>query len=58
MRDPDTIRVYDARAAECAEMTDDHNATAPKLEAFVAACSPGAGWQPVRLCLGDCTCLI
>jgi len=46
MRDPDTIRVYDARAVECAEMTDDHNAAAPKLEAFVAACSPGAGWQP------------
>ncbi|MFT7594949.1 MAG: SAM-dependent methyltransferase [Paracoccaceae bacterium] len=41
MSDPDTIRVYDTRAADYAEMTDDHNATDPKLVAFIAACPPG-----------------
>ena len=41
MSDADTIRVYDARAADYADMTDDHNTADPKLAAFIAACPPG-----------------
>jgi len=41
MSDADTIGVYDARAAEYADMTDDHNASDRKLIAFIAACPPG-----------------
>ena len=41
MSDAETIGVYDARAAEYAKMTDDHNTGNPKLTAFIAACPAG-----------------
>ncbi len=42
MSDPETIRIYDDRAADYAEMTDAYNTTDPRLTAFIAAC-PAAG---------------
>lgn len=41
MSDADTIKVYDARAADYAAMTDDHNTSDPTLSAFIAACPAG-----------------
>jgi len=39
--DPQTIGVYDRRAAEYAAKTDDYNTTDPRLAAFIAACPAG-----------------
>ena len=41
MSDPETIRIYDDRAADYAGMTDAYNTTDPRLAAFIAACPPG-----------------
>lgn len=41
MTDPDTIRVYDAQAADYAAKTDAFNADDPRLRDFIAACPPG-----------------
>lgn len=41
MTDRETIGVYDARAAEYAEKTDDHNSADPLLATFIAACPAG-----------------
>lgn len=41
MSDPETIRVYDDRAADYAEMTDAYNIADPRLAAFIAACPAG-----------------
>lgn len=41
MTDRETIAVYDARAGDYADMTDDHNRADPRLEAFIAACPQG-----------------
>ena len=41
MSDPQTIGVYDARAAEYAAKTDQYNTTDPRLAAFIAACPAG-----------------
>ncbi|MHA6263155.1 class I SAM-dependent DNA methyltransferase [Arenibacterium sp. CAU 1754] len=41
MSDPDTIRIYDARADDYARMTDDHNTRDPHLAAFIATCPSG-----------------
>lgn len=41
MSDPETIRIYDQKADEYAQMTDDANATDSQLIRFVSACSPG-----------------
>lgn len=38
MSDPETIRIYDERAADYAGMTDAYNTTDPRLAAFIAAC--------------------
>ena len=39
--DPQTIRVYDDRANDYANMTDDKTAKDPQLRAFIADCPPG-----------------
>jgi SAM-dependent methyltransferase len=39
--DPQTIGIYDRRAADYAEMTDEYNTADPRLEAFIAACPKG-----------------
>lgn len=41
MSDPETVAVYDSRAADYAEMTDAYNRSDPRLAAFVAACPAG-----------------
>lgn len=41
MSDPETIRIYDRRAADYAGMTDQYNTADPRLVAFIAACPPG-----------------
>lgn len=41
MPDHDTIRIYDDRAADYADMTDADNSADPKLLEFVAACPTG-----------------
>lgn len=41
MTDENTIRVYDTRAADYADMTDNYNTDDPQLLAFVAACPTG-----------------
>ena len=41
MSDIETIRVYDNRAAEYAEMSDQHNAQDPHLVDFIASVPPG-----------------
>lgn len=41
MSDTETIRIYDDRAADYAEMTDAYNTTDPRLAAFIAACPEG-----------------
>lgn len=41
MTDPDTIRVYDARAADYAKLTDCVAPNDPTLAAFIAACPTG-----------------
>lgn len=41
MTDHETIAIYDARADDYADMTDDDNRTDPRLEAFIAACPSG-----------------
>lgn len=41
MTDENTIDVYNARAAEYADMTDDHNGDDPRLVAFITACPAG-----------------
>lgn len=41
MSDPTTIKVYDDRAADYAEMTDDVTAKDPQLVSFIAACPRG-----------------
>ena len=38
--DPETIRVYDNRAADYAEMTDRHNVQDPQLSAFLTSVPP------------------
>jgi len=39
--DPETIRVYDDRAAEYADLTDSNISDDPNLAAFIAACPEG-----------------
>jgi SAM-dependent methyltransferase len=39
--DPETIRVYDSRAVDYAEMNDGNAAADPQLAAFIAACPTG-----------------
>jgi len=39
--DTETIRIYDARATDYAEMTDDQNRSDTKLGEFIALCPPG-----------------
>jgi len=41
MTDPETIRIYDRRAADYAALTEGHTADSPVLRAFIAACPPG-----------------
>lgn len=41
MSDTETIRIYDARAADYAEMTDDQNRADPMLTEFIALCPSG-----------------
>lgn len=41
MSDPETIRIYDNRAADYAQMTDEYNTADPRLAAFIAACPKG-----------------
>jgi SAM-dependent methyltransferase len=41
MPDPDTIRVYNERAADYADLTDSDNSSDPRLAAFIAACPKG-----------------
>ncbi|PCH72119.1 MAG: SAM-dependent methyltransferase [Rhodobacteraceae bacterium] len=41
MSDPETIRVYDDRAKDYADLTDDQVTDDPKLAAFIAACPDG-----------------
>lgn len=41
MSDSTTIRVYDDRASDYAEMSDDATLTDPQLAGFIAACAPG-----------------
>lgn len=41
MTDPETIRIYDSRAADYAALTDGHTAGSPVLRDFIAACPPG-----------------
>ncbi|MCU9838638.1 class I SAM-dependent methyltransferase [Ruegeria sp. WL0004] len=42
MSDPETIRVYQSRASDYADMTDEHNAADPELTAFVANLPQGS----------------
>lgn len=42
MSDPETIRIYDNRAADYAALTEPHTVDSPVLRAFIAAC-PQAG---------------
>jgi len=39
--DSETIRIYDNRAADYADMTDDQNRSDPKLSEFIAVCPSG-----------------
>jgi 2-polyprenyl-3-methyl-5-hydroxy-6-metoxy-1,4-benzoquinol methylase len=41
LSDPATIRVYDERAADYADLTDAQNSGDPQLSAFIAACPTG-----------------
>lgn len=41
MSDPETIRTYDAKAADYAALTDDYNSRDPILAHFITACPPG-----------------
>ena len=41
MSDAQTLSVYEARAAEYAEKTDQDNETDPQLAAFIEACPKG-----------------
>lgn len=42
MSDPDTIRIYDARADDYARATNDNNSRDPHLAAFISACPKGS----------------
>lgn len=42
MSDPETIRIYDSRAADYAALTEPHTVDSPVLREFIAAC-PQAG---------------